>query len=134
LLRFADYIEDYSGEPSTNYLDIVYLDRHYKALFKNPIRLLQVSICFQLHWSRDCLCNFSYHRCHSMLQSIFELLKHYDTLENAGGLLLGDSATTSAAGKVVDTAGLRITTLYGEYAVPEGVTAGSSEYIRYDST
>jgi hypothetical protein len=38
------YLEDYSGEPSTNYLDVISMDRHYKALFKGPVRLLQVCV------------------------------------------------------------------------------------------
>ena len=37
-----EYIEDYSIEASAQLLDINYLDRHYKALFKGPTRLIQV--------------------------------------------------------------------------------------------
>jgi hypothetical protein len=42
VLYTLEYIEDYAGEPSTDYLNIIAMDRHYKALFKGPVRLLQV--------------------------------------------------------------------------------------------
>lgn len=47
---FTDYIEDYNSEATTDYLNIIYLDRHYKALFKGPVRLLQVRNRWKHHW------------------------------------------------------------------------------------
>lgn len=55
IVLVVDYIEDYSSESTTDYLNIIYLDRHYKALFKGPVRLLQVRAnlfrrCFRMLW------------------------------------------------------------------------------------
>lgn len=44
ILNLAEYLQDYAGEPSTDYLNIITMDRHYKALFKGPVRLLQVRV------------------------------------------------------------------------------------------
>ena len=38
----VEYIDDYSIEAAAQLLDINYLDRHYKAIFKGPTRLIQV--------------------------------------------------------------------------------------------
>lgn len=46
LIYDIDYIEDYANEVSTDYLNIISMDRHYKALFKGPVRLLQVNILY----------------------------------------------------------------------------------------
>ena len=48
VLNLVGYLEDYGGEVSTDYLNIISMDRHYKALFKGPVRLLQVSHPFNL--------------------------------------------------------------------------------------
>lgn len=69
------------------------------------------------------------------MQSIFELLRHYQNeADTSNARLLPDQTTaniTLGQLAVVDTQGLRITTLYGEYAPTDGMDTTSGEYIRY---
>jgi hypothetical protein len=66
------------------------------------------------------------------LQSIFELLRHYQLeADTSDALLLPDQPRAGRTKKdvVVDTQGLRVTALYGEYAPVQG-EAGQKEASR----
>ena len=78
------------------------------------------------------LCNFHANLLQFLpTQSIFELLKHQQTLRQGDTPLLSDTAAVNSTHtSIVDTHGLRVTTLYGEYALPKGMQADSSDYIR----
>jgi hypothetical protein len=69
-----------------------------------------------------------------LLQSVFELLRHYQTeADSSNARLLPDNSTvntTLGQHAVVNTQGLRVTTLYGEYAPLDGLDTTTSEYIR----
>ena len=78
------------------------------------------------------LCNFHANLLQFLpTQSIFELLKHQQTLRQGDTPLLSDTAAVNSTHtSIVDTHGLRVTTLYGEYALPKGMQADCSDYIR----
>ena len=63
-------------------------------------------------------------------QTVFELIKHQHAEASAPLLLSHNGTSGEGSGTAINTNGLRISTLYGEYALPEGMAADSSDYIR----
>ncbi len=63
-------------------------------------------------------------------QTVFELIKHHHAEANAPLLLSHNGTSGEGSGAAINTNGLRISILYGEYALPEGMAADSSDYIR----
>eukprot|EP00601_Ochromonadales_sp_CCMP2298_P014186 CAMPEP_0173236996 /NCGR_PEP_ID=MMETSP1142-20121109/11782_1 /TAXON_ID=483371 /ORGANISM="non described non described, Strain CCMP2298" /LENGTH=260 /DNA_ID=CAMNT_0014167591 /DNA_START=142 /DNA_END=921 /DNA_ORIENTATION=- len=104
LLNLAAYVEDYDGEENANFLDISFLDRHYKAVFKGPVRLLQ---------------------------ALFELLRHQDSEAKAQQGRLLEAAQEAQEGSnatrvnTLNTQGLRITTLYSVLPAGQADSCGA---------